>query len=135
DDHQVGRLERFQAGDVLVVLGVDSAVGRVDGEQDGTLETVVLGEDLGQLLQRFLGAVLVVAAYQDDVYALAGAVAAVVNVLGLVGGPHGAGQRQRQHGDGKQSRGGHDGAFLSRWRIPLGWRWPSYNRVGRAERN
>ena len=49
----------------------------VDGEQHGAFEAVALGQDLGELRQRLLGAVLLVAADEDDVLALAGAVAAL----------------------------------------------------------
>ena len=62
-----------------MTFGIDRAVLRIDGEQDGALEAVALGQDLGQLRQRLLGAVLLVAADQDDVLALARAVAPFVD--------------------------------------------------------
>ena len=43
DDHEVGRLEIFQPGDIVVLIGIDDAGLGVDGEQDGTLEAVMLG--------------------------------------------------------------------------------------------
>src|SRR5262249_40128615 len=98
DDHQVGGLQRLQAGDVLLVVRVDRAV-RIDGEQDGALETVMFGQDLGQLRQRLLGAVLLVAADQDDVLAFARPVAAFDHQPRVVR-PYG---RTRQHGQ-RQNR-------------------------------
>ena len=75
DDHQVGRLERLQAGDVVVAGSGLIVPSLVDGEQHGALEAVMLGQDLGQLRQGLLGAIFLVAADQDDVLALAGAIA------------------------------------------------------------
>ena len=51
--------------------GGDDAVV-VDGEQHGAVESVVLGQDLGQLRQGLLGAVFLVAADEDDMFPLAG---------------------------------------------------------------
>ena len=107
DDHQVGRLERLQAGDVVVAVGVDRAVLGIDGEQDGAVEAVVLGQDLGQLRQRLLGAVLLVAADQDDVLALAGAVAA------LDRRPTDRRRRPGPGGTGRRGRRGNRGAFTA----------------------
>ena len=63
---------------MLLTLGLICRLG-VDGEQDGAFEAVMLGEDLGELRQRFLGAIFLVAADEDDVLALAGAVEAIVD--------------------------------------------------------
>ena len=71
DDHHVGGLQGLQAGDVVLVQRIDRPVRRVDGEQHGTLEAVVDGQDLAQHRQGFLGTVLLVAADQHDVLALA----------------------------------------------------------------
>ena len=73
-------------GMLLLIFGIDRAVLGVDGEQDGTLEAMMLGEDFAELRQRFLGTVFLVAADKHDVLALAGAVDAVVNDP-LVAGP------------------------------------------------
>src|SRR5207245_7698822 len=67
------------AGDVVFDVGVDGAVLGVDGEEDGTFEAVLLGENLAELRQRFFGAILLIAAEEDDVLALSRPVGAVVN--------------------------------------------------------
>ena len=85
DDHQVGGLQRFQAGDVVRLIGVDGAVLGVDGKQHGAFEAVMPGQDLRQLRQGLLGAVLLVAADQDDVLALAGSVSAIEDDPGICG--------------------------------------------------
>ena len=64
---------------LLQVLRVDRAGGRIDGKQHGTLEAVALGEDLAQLRQGLLGAILLIARNQHDVLSLARAVAALVD--------------------------------------------------------
>ena len=86
DNHQVGRFEGLQAGNVVQVFGVDRAGGRIDGKQHGTLEPVPLGEDLAQLRQGFLGAILLVAGDQHDVLSLARPVVAVEDDPGILGG-------------------------------------------------
>ena len=72
EDHQVGRLERFEAGDVVVAVRVDRAVLGSTAKSTVHLNPCRSGEDLGQLRQGLLGAVLLVAADEDDVLALAG---------------------------------------------------------------
>ena len=53
-----------------IAVGLDRPV-LADGEEHGAGEPVVLGQDLGELRQRFLRAVFLVAADQDDVLPLA----------------------------------------------------------------
>ena len=97
EDHQVGRLERLQAGDVVATVGVDRPV-LVDREQHRALEAVMLREDLRQLRQRLLRAVLLVAADQHDVLPLAGPVAPGQSDPAVIG-PREAGQEAaRGHG-------------------------------------
>ena len=79
DDHQVGRPEGLQPGDVVGRDRADRPVFRIDGEQDGTLEPMTGGEDLAQLRQGLFAAIFLVAGDQDDLFALAGAFAAFVN--------------------------------------------------------
>src|SRR5262249_47967497 len=80
--------------------------GRVDGEQDGAFKAVAPGEDLGQLRERLLGAVFLVAADEDDVLALAGALEAVVDDPGVGGA--GTGHTQQKHEGGhRMSEGVH----------------------------
>ena len=91
DNHQVGRLEALPGrGCCRVWLG-SIVPSLVDGEQHGAFETVMLGQDLAQLRQRLLGAILLVAADQDDVLALAHAERTLVDhprVVGRTLAPH-----------------------------------------------
>src|SRR5262249_44637966 len=110
DDHQVGRVEGGEAGDVVIAVRVDGAVVG-DGEQDDALEAVAGGGDFGELGQGLLGAVFLVAADQDDGLALAGAVAAGVDDPGICGAGGEGGQGQdEQRGAGY----GVHGAFSPR---------------------
>ena len=84
NDHEIGGLEGFKAGDIIVDVRIDFAGLRIDGEEDGTLEAMMLGENLAELRQRFFGAVFFIAGDEDDVLALAGAFAALIDDPGLV---------------------------------------------------
>ena len=75
DHHQVSIPELLEAGDVVVGVGVDLAGGRVDREHDGAIEAVVAGEDLRQLREGLLAAVLLVAADKNDLLPLSRPVA------------------------------------------------------------
>ena len=55
------------------LVRIDGAVVAIDGEEDGALEPLLVGQNLGELWQRLLGAVFLVAADQNDVLSLAGA--------------------------------------------------------------
>ena len=68
EHQQVGRIEGFQPGDVLRT-GIDQSGLRIDGEEHGAGATVMDGEDLGQLRNQFLAAVLVVGGDEHDVFA------------------------------------------------------------------
>ena len=74
---------------MLSDVRIDRAVLGIDGEQDGALEAVMLGEDLAELRQRFLGAILLIAADEHDVLALAGTVAAFVDEVRPAAGKRG----------------------------------------------
>jgi hypothetical protein len=93
DDKQVRVLQRFETGHV-VDGRVDSAVFRVHREQHGAFEPVVLRQNLGELRDRFFGAVLLIAAEQHDVLALPDAVAAGQHD-GLVVGARRAAEREQ----------------------------------------
>src|ERR1700748_3452097 len=43
DHQQIGRVERFQAGNIVQLIGIDRAVFRIDGKQNGALEAMVSG--------------------------------------------------------------------------------------------
>src|SRR5262249_51845699 len=85
DHHQIGLVERVQAGDVVRLVGVDGAVGGVDGEQDGAAEAVTPSQNLRQLRQPLLGAIFLVAADEYHVLALAGTLASGEAEPGLSG--------------------------------------------------
>ena len=88
EHHQVGRWQALPDPGILSSpVGVDRAVGRIDGEQHRTLEAMALGEDLGQLRQRLFGAVFLVAADQHDVLPFARPIAAVEDDPRLTGRP------------------------------------------------
>src|SRR5262249_50873700 len=71
--------EGFQTGDIVADVGVDRSVLGIDGEQDGAFEAMMLGQDPGQLWQSLFRAIFLVAADQHYVFALAGAVEALVD--------------------------------------------------------
>ena len=73
DDHQVGRVERLGAGEVLLEIRVDVSTIRVDGEKHHTVESVFLAEDLGQHRAGFLAAVFLVTGDKDDFFTVGGA--------------------------------------------------------------
>jgi hypothetical protein len=79
DHQQIRRVQRFHAGNVLHVGRVDQARARIDREEHGAGEAMLRGEDLRQLRERFLRAVLLIARDEDDVLALAGALAACID--------------------------------------------------------
>ena len=89
--------------------GLDDAV-IVNREKHCAVESVVLGQDLGQLRQSLLGAVFLVAADEDDLLPLAGTVGPLDYKPGIVsarrrrdgqqpGNPRG--QQRQQIGSGK----------------------------------
>ena len=51
DDHQIGRVESLQAGNVTVLIGIDLAAARVDFEQYRAGKAMMIGQDLRQLRQ------------------------------------------------------------------------------------
>ena len=73
DQHQVGRIERLETGNVGLVLGIDFTGFGVDREEDRAVEAVMRRQDLRHHGQRFFRAVFLVAADQYDVFAQAGA--------------------------------------------------------------
>jgi hypothetical protein len=75
---EIRRAQRLHAWHVRVA-GDDLPRGRVDVEQDGALEAVVLGQDPRELGQSFFRAVLVIAREEDDVLSLPGACGAIKN--------------------------------------------------------
>lgn len=99
DHHQVGRFELLEAGDVVVGVGVDQAGGGIDREYDGAIEAVVAGEDLRQLREGLLTAVLLVATDKDDLLPLPGPVA-TRNLEPRIGGP----ERTREEDQNTASR-------------------------------
>ena len=60
DDHQIGRLQRLKAGNVADVR-VDRAILRINREQHGAFEAMVLRQNLAQLGQGIFAAILFVA--------------------------------------------------------------------------
>src|SRR5205807_2124141 len=78
DNHQVGRVERLQAGDVVANIWINRAVPGVNGEEDRALVAMMPGEDPGQLRQSFLGAIFLIAADEDNVLTFTGTIEAVV---------------------------------------------------------
>ena len=73
DHHQVGIVEGLEAGDVLLLVGIDLARRRIDGVEHRAVEAVVGGEDPAQLGEGLLAAILFVAADEHDPLAPAGA--------------------------------------------------------------
>ena len=85
EHHQVRGLQRLEAGDVVALKRIDGSVAAIDGKQHRALEAVAAGQNLPQLRQRLLRAVLLIAADQHGVLPAAGAVESVVHNP-LVGG-------------------------------------------------
>ncbi len=85
DGHQIGGPQCFQAGNIVSLVGIDRAVFGIDGEEDRALESMMGRQDLGQLRQRFLGAVFLVAADEDHVLALSRSFPAVQDNPRIVG--------------------------------------------------
>src|SRR5262249_20909023 len=69
---QIGAVEGFQSGDIIMPLGIDRAGVRIDREEHGAIEAVTLGENARELRERLFGAVFVVAADEYDVLSSAG---------------------------------------------------------------
>ena len=80
---------------LLAIVGVDLAGRGIDGEQHGALEAVMLGENLSELRQGLFGAVLFVAADENDVLSFAGTFGAFVHDIGVGGVGCGCEQQQR----------------------------------------
>jgi hypothetical protein len=51
DHHQIGGFERFQAGNVVILIRIDGSILPVDREKHGASEAMLLGENLAQLRQ------------------------------------------------------------------------------------
>jgi hypothetical protein len=96
DYHQVGRGEGFETWDVVVAVGIDRAIRRVDGEQHGAAEAVPRRKDLGELRQGLFGAVLLVAADEHDVPSLAGTFASLEDDTGRVDRDGSSEQRRKK---------------------------------------
>src|SRR5438874_55713 len=77
NNHEVRGLKRLQAGDIISHVRVNRSVLGIDGEENGAFETMMIGQDFGELRQGFFGAVFLVAADQDNVLAFAGTVVAI----------------------------------------------------------
>src|SRR5262249_25652181 len=75
--------ERLQTRNVADIR-IDRAVLRVNGEEHGALEAVMLGQNPAELRQGLLRAILLIATDQHDMLALAGAFEAVVDDPGIV---------------------------------------------------
>ena len=98
DHRQIGGREGFEAGR-LGIPGDDGAGLRIDVEQYGALEALMLGQDSCEGGQGFLRAILVIAREKNDVLALARASGALVDEGRL--GVNGGGKPQ----DGKEGGG------------------------------
>src|SRR5262249_42946942 len=93
---------------------------------------VMLGEDLAQLRHRLFGAVLLVAAQEDDVLSLAGAVATFEDEPQVVVGPGG----DRDQGDGERGESEH-AMILPRFHTLIAEtrvEWTGKSKPGDAER-
>ena len=114
-DHQIGRPQRFEAGRVVVPVGVDRSVMRIDRKEHRAFETMPLSQNLGQLRQPLFRPVLLVAADEDDVLAVSGARSSLENEPRLL---RHCGNSQR-HGESKhntrygQTLAAHHGSPLS----------------------
>src|SRR5690348_6462376 len=112
----VGMIELLQAGNVVQRAGIDLARLFVDRKEDGAGEAMLFGEKLGQHRHRFFGAIFIVAGDEDDVFAFAGAVAALIFDPRIVGSAGLSKESQSQndcssegeesvHGSASSSRG------------------------------
>ena len=88
------------------VAGVDLPL-LVDGEEDRALEALPPGQDLGELRDQLLRAILVVGGDQDDVLPLAGPVRALDDDPGLA--PPRAGRARRTINDRNNAARDHRG--------------------------
>jgi hypothetical protein len=77
DHHQVGLPQGLEAGDVGGGVGADLTRRRIDGVEHGAGEAVVLRQNLRQLREALLAAVLLVAADEHDLLPLPRALATV----------------------------------------------------------
>ena len=66
NDHQVGTIQRLETRNVVVDIGIDIASRRIDWKHDGTLKTVIVGKNLGQLRQAFFRTIFLVTADEHD---------------------------------------------------------------------
>ena len=71
EDEKVCGVDGLGAGDVFLGIGIDESTFFVLGEQNGGFEAVMFGKNLGQHGAGFLGAILVVARNEDDVFSVA----------------------------------------------------------------
>ena len=71
DDHQIGIIEFLQPRKIILIVGVDVALLRMQREQHGAVKAVMLAQNLGQHGHRFFRAVFLVAGNQHDFLAFA----------------------------------------------------------------
>ena len=76
-DNEVSRVHGLGVGDTLLVVGIDLALV-IHREENGAVESVVIGEDAPKHGQTFLGAIFFVTTDKNDVLALTRAVLALV---------------------------------------------------------
>ena len=101
DDGQIGGREGFEAGR-LGISGDDGAGLRIDVEQHGAFEALMLGQDACEGGQGFLRAILVIAREKNDVLALARASGALVHE-GRLGVNRGGKPQDGKEGGGDSS--------------------------------
>ena len=118
-DAKVGAIERLHARLVVLRAGIDRAGFRVDGKQDRAFEAMPLREDLAQLRQPFLRAILLVARDQDDALPFARAVLSFIDdPLRFIGESRSGSEAKSESGDVEEAaefhgRMGSDG--MERW--------------------
>ena len=97
DHHHVRFPEGLEARDVVPLVRIDHAGLGVDRVEHRALEAVVLREDLRQLREGLLAAVLLVAAHEHDVLALARPLTARDRKPRIAAGRDGGHERQPKH--------------------------------------
>ena len=112
DHHQVSLPQGLEPRDIVPLVGADLARGRIDRVEHRAGEAVVLREDLRQLRERLFAAILLIAAHEHYLLALAGPVAPfddnprVIRTGQTSDHEQDEGQKQRAH------RGLHSGSDL-----------------------
>lgn len=124
DDHEIGVIEDFNAGDVGVT-GIDVAV-LVNAEEDRAFEAVMFREDARESGEGFFGAVFVVVGDEDDVFAGAEAFFGAFEDEG-VGLEESGGEEESEEGGFVHGR--ENGVVGSE----LSVRWAAGNRKGRRK--